>query len=432
MIIECKSCGARFRLDETKIKGRGARVKCRKCGDQIVVLKEPPVEDIAPPPDNLIPFPGPAARPTEAPAKDEVDLAFEALLSGPPPEPPPEPPKEEPPAWEPPAEIAFEPPAEIAFEPPAELAFDVPPAEEPAAPPPADAGFLVGDSETVEYLQTQVREADIGQGSDISLSIAETPAAAEPPLSLEPTSVAAPPDRHLPAPREEEEIALQGNVTPEAESPEIEAPPYREDEPRELSPAAAAEREPAPRPAVERPPLRIGRIAGILALAAVLGAAGFFGLTGPGKKAIGDLFPRIAALFGGTAPVKAESRYEVRERIPYYVSGAASPQILVIEGQVTNLSTAGKSGIRIHASLLDNTGNVLMEQAVFAGNTISAEKLQAADRPTLEKTMANPLGERLANMDVAPGKAVPFMVMFFDAPPREQIDSYRLEAKDAN
>jgi hypothetical protein len=45
--------------------------------------------------------------------------------------------------------------------------------------------------------------------------------------------------------------------------------------------------------------------------------------------------------------------------------------------------------------------------------------------------MANPLGERLANMDDAPGKAVPFMVLFFDAPPREQIDSYRLEAKDA-
>ncbi|MBE0602404.1 MAG: zinc-ribbon domain-containing protein, partial [Deltaproteobacteria bacterium] len=40
MIIECKTCHARFRLDESKIKGRGARVKCRKCGEQIVVLKE--------------------------------------------------------------------------------------------------------------------------------------------------------------------------------------------------------------------------------------------------------------------------------------------------------------------------------------------------------------------------------------------------------
>jgi predicted Zn finger-like uncharacterized protein len=39
MIIECQTCHARFRLDESRIKGRGARVKCRKCGDSIVVLK---------------------------------------------------------------------------------------------------------------------------------------------------------------------------------------------------------------------------------------------------------------------------------------------------------------------------------------------------------------------------------------------------------
>ena len=45
MIIECQTCHARFRLDESRIKGRGARVKCRKCGDSIVVLK-----DGAPPP----------------------------------------------------------------------------------------------------------------------------------------------------------------------------------------------------------------------------------------------------------------------------------------------------------------------------------------------------------------------------------------------
>ena len=88
MIIECQTCHARFRLDESRIKGRGARVKCRKCGDSIVVLKDsappppPPggdgffdlgsaVRDSAgesprtpPPVGNLIPFPAPA-RPVE-------------------------------------------------------------------------------------------------------------------------------------------------------------------------------------------------------------------------------------------------------------------------------------------------------------------------------------------------------------------------------
>ena len=118
MIIECQTCHARFRLDESRIKGRGARVKCRKCGDSIVVLKDgapaPPapggdgffdlgsaVRDSAgetpgspPPVGNLIPFPAPS-RPAEPaapgssspaleaaePGKDEVDLAFDRVLS---------------------------------------------------------------------------------------------------------------------------------------------------------------------------------------------------------------------------------------------------------------------------------------------------------------------------------------------------------------
>ena len=88
MIIECQTCHARFRLDEARIKGRGARVKCRKCGESIVVLKDvapaPPapggegsfdlgsaVRETAgeapafpPPAGNLIPFPAPS-RPAD-------------------------------------------------------------------------------------------------------------------------------------------------------------------------------------------------------------------------------------------------------------------------------------------------------------------------------------------------------------------------------
>jgi hypothetical protein len=33
-------------------------------------------------------------------------------------------------------------------------------------------------------------------------------------------------------------------------------------------------------------------------------------------------------------------------------------------------------------------------------------------------------------MDIAPGKSVPFMVVFFNAP--EEIGAYRLEAKDGD
>lgn len=41
MIVECQACHTRFRLDESRIQGRGARMRCRKCGEAIIVMKDP-------------------------------------------------------------------------------------------------------------------------------------------------------------------------------------------------------------------------------------------------------------------------------------------------------------------------------------------------------------------------------------------------------
>jgi methyl-accepting chemotaxis protein len=46
MIIVCQSCQKKYRLDETKIKGKTASFKCRKCGDRIAVTKPEPEDDI--------------------------------------------------------------------------------------------------------------------------------------------------------------------------------------------------------------------------------------------------------------------------------------------------------------------------------------------------------------------------------------------------
>ena len=131
---------------------------------------------------------------------------------------------------------------------------------------------------------------------------------------------------------------------------------------------------------------------------------------------------------GGKPAALGASKYDFKNVIGYYESGGASPRILVIKGQVANLSTVEKSGIRVHAALLDNTDAVLMQQAVYAGNVLSVEAIRKWDRDSLSKALGNRFGEGLANMSVAPGKVIPFMVLFFDAPPT--MDSYKLEAKD--
>ncbi|HWS14623.1 MAG TPA: DUF3426 domain-containing protein, partial [Candidatus Methylomirabilis sp.] len=145
-------------------------------------------------------------------------------------------------------------------------------------------------------------------------------------------------------------------------------------------------------------------------------------------KALEGAVPGVTALWRGKPAAPTGPKYDLRNVIGYYESGGASTRILVIKGQVANLSGVDKSGIRVQAALLDNTDAVLLQQVVYAGNVLSGEMIRKMDRETITKALGNRFGEGLANMHVAPGKAIPFMVVFFDAP--ANFESYKLEAKD--
>ena len=489
MIIECQTCHARFRLDESRIKGRGARVKCRKCGDSIVVLKDgapttpapggdgffdlgsavrdSPVESPGSPPPvgNLIPFPGqprpaaPFAAESSSPApeaakpgRDEADLALDRVLSADAKTSSPSIPETEIPA---PAEEIVpgkgDVPAGVWPRPDLDLGsltldlgpeekLDLPPAEElktPLVEPPAvepstefrgEQGFLISDSDTLDFLQEKHRdagsEASPGVG-DISLEISSEP-------TIEGSSFLREPDAS-PVPREDWSsptsagISLEGNVTPPAAEPVIEVPPPPEEESTPAPPVESTVRSGSQVPESRRPRSSVGLAVAVF-LAVLLAAGGYLGLTTSGRKLLERASRGIAALRGGTPSAPAAPKYDLRNVIGYYESGGDSPKILVIKGQVANLSSVEKSGIRIHATLLDNTDAVLARQVVYAGNMLSGEAIRNGNRDTLLKTLENRFGEGLANMNVAAGKAIPFMVLFFDAPPT--MDSYKLEAND--
>jgi len=495
MIIECQTCHARFRLDESRIRGRGARVKCRKCGDSIVVLKDsspppaaaPPAQGgdgffdlgsavrdsagdapVSPPSvGNLIPFPVPP-RPEEPeakeppspsaeaaePEKDEVDLAFDRFLSegtGTPSPSTVEPESAVPtPSLEAGGTVETEATAAsvatsgldlgaLTLDLGPEEKLDIPPAselpppEEPAAEErPAQeflggGGLLIGNSDIFD--STQMRHDDAGDEAppeigDISLDISSTPDDATAPFLRGPEAPA--PPREDSASPNREEISLEGNATPPA-APVVDIPPYREAEPAAARTAEPTARRGAPAPESPRP--RSSALPAVAAvLAVLLAAGGYLGLTTSGRKLLEGTVPGVAALWGSKPAASAAPKYDLRNVIGYYESGAASQRILVIKGQVANLSTVEKGGIRIHAALLDNTDAVLMQQAVYAGNVLTGETIKKGTREALSKTLGNRFGEGLANMQVAPGKAIPFMVVFFDAP--ANIDSYKLEAKD--
>jgi methyl-accepting chemotaxis protein len=80
--ISCDACGKKYRVDETKMKGAMARVKCKACNNLMVVTKPRPEEIAEPPtpPENFEPsvtadFPDRPVTPPQAVPRNVVEMA---------------------------------------------------------------------------------------------------------------------------------------------------------------------------------------------------------------------------------------------------------------------------------------------------------------------------------------------------------------------
>lgn len=85
MIVECASCGKKYRIDESKIQGKGARVRCKACGEIIRIpppdtapkepaSPEPPPLEATPPRESTFAPDSEVEPPTPVPAEE---LTFE-------------------------------------------------------------------------------------------------------------------------------------------------------------------------------------------------------------------------------------------------------------------------------------------------------------------------------------------------------------------
>ena len=202
---------------------------------------------------------------------------------------------------------------------------------------------------------------------------------------------------------------------PDSPPPEVPSP-----QPMEI------ERKPAIRP---RPSAPSGKPSvALLALLFVILAGGgaYLAFTGTGQKTLRTLIPGMESLWlGGKESVKP---YSIGNLIGYYETGDQAGRMFVIKGVATNQGRKEKSGIRIRAELLDGNHQTIAEKTVYAGNIIKG--LRSTEQEKIETAMSNRFGDKLSNVDVAPGKSVPFMLVFFDPP--EGIEEYRLEALDGD
>ena len=113
---------------------------------------------------------------------------------------------------------------------------------------------------------------------------------------------------------------------------------------------------------------------------------------------------------------EAAGRIELRAVNAYFVKNSTAGELLVISGEAVNSFEAPRASIQVKGIVYGDANKVLISKNAYAGNPLSREQLAAMPLDKIETTMSNQFGDSLANMGVAPGKGIPFVVIIPQVP----------------
>jgi len=475
MIIQCEQCHTKFRLDDSKVTDKGVKVRCAKCKHVFTVVKEQPEEEPAIAFENVLDDTTAFNTPPSLNDSEKTADFGDALSI---PEPPPQPTFDE-------QTISFDMAASAApsdldsgddfslssheegvgfsKETSGEVDFDtfdfgdavggadeavIAPAkpdfgdetviQQPAIKKSDDMGGLdfSGDSMFGEVVQQTNEEpaSDISfdlQMDDFAASMGVEDASAKPDES---PSVSEPADApfslgEIDFGEELTSVAVQ-QVNPDELKPGQDllfAPLLENQNPVSLETPNDTSRHELPLPPLsstetseELPPLSISsrRKQGNMTLV---------------LAALGGLAVIIAAYFGfsslnsaKTAAPQEKGRILIRSVEASFVKNKAVGDLLVIKGEAVNEYPMSRAAIQVKGMLYGAKGEVLLSKNAFCGNPLTPEQLSTLSLDALESAMANQFGDSLTNMEVLPGKSVPFVVVL--AKPGADSKDYGVQA----
>lgn len=115
-------------------------------------------------------------------------------------------------------------------------------------------------------------------------------------------------------------------------------------------------------------------------------------------------------------PEEKEGSIALEKLRGYYLENIKSVRLFVIEGQAVNHWDESRSLIRVKGTLLDAKGAKVEEKVVYCGNILSEKDLKEMPKEAIEKSLSSQFGISFSNVNIPPGKSVPFMIVFTDYP----------------
>ncbi len=477
MIVQCDQCSAKFRLDDSKVKEGGAKVRCSKCKHIFLVQREVSAEEADF--DSLLNGLAP-------PAYESAGESGKEGINGS---------GQHPAASEPPSGVEVAggvvPPAGAKIAERESFDFDeFTFSTEPVSAPPAVP------SETDEKGEFSFGEMDIAAGDsaggemsvpareepafdDTALSFAAEPAPPTPEIDVKVEGVEDPVAGKtfdfgtMPPLNQEEDFsavpAMEFSFEPEAAvskdvptapQPEKEAEPpasfgFGEFEFGEADPSVQTEKEEAPNggpevwewekpesealgqgaapPHLEMPlgadepsplsfsskrrggsTLPVAAIAVAVLLVLALAGSGFYFFK-EGPAAFNKVgLGFMAKWFGLEA--REEGGIAVRNTAAAFMNNNVAGEIFVITGETVNNFAKSRASIQVRATLYGPKGEVLLQKTAYCGNSLSKDQLTTLSLAELESKMGNQFGDSLSNLAVQAAKGIPFTVVLANIP----------------
>ncbi|EAT15280.1 zinc-ribbon domain-containing protein [Desulfuromonas acetoxidans] len=218
-----------------------------------------------------------------------------------------------------------------------------------------------------------------------------------------------------------EPLTSEATPTPPQPKPAAEESPLAPDEEMEqpISTLPEAEKPEAKERPAQRPPQVEKRgtskfllfILFLLLVAA--GAYGYFYAT-LGTTDVRVMIREIEQLVMPSGQQQPQGSLTITRSESYYIDNSEAGPLFVIQGTVRNDYKEPRAELSVTATLYKDKGQPFTKKTVYCGNEISRQELETMPYATLGETMSNPFGTALANVGVAPGASLSFIVVFND------------------
>ncbi|MES0447551.1 MAG: DUF3426 domain-containing protein, partial [Desulfobacterales bacterium] len=143
-------------------------------------------------------------------------------------------------------------------------------------------------------------------------------------------------------------------------------------------------------------------------------------------KSIGRKIPYIGNYIAPEVPDPAGNlKIDIFDIKSKFLKNSRIGDLFVVTGKVKNDYSQDRNFIRVTGKLYTKGKILAKTETFFCGNILSNNELSKLDLAAMKKRLSNRVGDKKSNMQIKPGKVLPFMVVFANLP--KNLDEFSVQ-----